>query len=59
MHDIVQIIQFQRKGIHLDKIERFHIHKESAANNHLNDVHTTPANRIFDTILNDLQEENQ
>ena len=32
-------------------IERFHIHKEAASHNHLNDEHTITPNRIFDSIL--------
>jgi hypothetical protein len=42
----------QKKGIHLNTIERFHIHKEAAQNNHLSDDHTITANRIFHTIFN-------
>jgi len=52
IHDVMQILQFQKKGQHLNTIERFHIHKEASANNHLNDEHTVTPNRIFDTILN-------
>ena len=51
IHNVMQIIQFQEKGTHLNTIERFHIHREVAANNHLNDDHTISANRIIDTIL--------
>jgi hypothetical protein len=58
MQDIMQVIQFQKKGIHLNTIERFHIHKEAAANYHLNDDHTVSPNKIFETILRDLQSEN-
>jgi len=35
MHDIMQTIQLQKKGIHLDTTECFHIHKEAVTNNHL------------------------
>jgi len=31
---VMQIIQLQKKGIHLDTIERCHIHKEAATKNH-------------------------
>jgi len=55
MHNVMQIIQLQKKVIHLDTIERFHIHKESATNNQLNDEYTLSTNRIFDNILRDLQ----
>jgi hypothetical protein len=53
MH-IIQIIQFQKKGIHLNAVERFHIHKEGAANNHFNDDYTVSANKIFNNILKNL-----
>jgi len=55
MQDVMRVLQFQKKGIHLDTIERFHIHRQAAKNNHLNDDHTLSANRIFDTILSDFQ----
>ena len=56
---IMQRIEFQKNGIRLNTIERLHIHTEAAANNHFNDDHTISTNRIFDTILKDIQEENQ
>jgi len=59
MHDVMQIIQLQKKGIHVNTIERFHIHKEAATNNHLNDDYTLSTNRIFDTILRDFHYEVQ
>jgi hypothetical protein len=55
----MQILQFQKKGPHLNTIEWFHIHKEAAANNHLNGDYTISNNRIFDTILRGLQSELQ
>jgi Fe-S-cluster formation regulator IscX/YfhJ len=57
VQDIMQVVQFQKKGIHLNTIERFHIHKEAAANNHLNDDHTLSPNKILETILKDFQTE--
>jgi hypothetical protein len=48
----MQKLQFQKKDLHLNTTERFHIHKEAASNNHLNDEHTITPNRNFDTILN-------
>ena len=59
MQDIMHILHFQKKGTHLDTMERFHIHRQATSNNHLNDDHTLSANKIFDTILNDLQDECQ
>jgi len=49
----------RKKGIHLKTMEPFHINKEAAANNHLNDTHTIYANKIFDTIHVRFKEENQ
>jgi hypothetical protein len=51
MNEIMQILQCHKKGPHLNTIERFHIHVESKANNHLNDDHTTFQNAIFDVLL--------
>jgi len=48
----MQVVQFHKKGPHLNTIERFHIHKEAASHNHLNDEHTITPNRLFDSILN-------
>jgi len=50
-------VTVQTKGIHLDTIERFHIHRQAAIHNHLNDDHTLSVNRIFDAILGDFQME--
>ena len=33
----MQLVHCHRKGAHLNTIERFHIHTEFVANNHLND----------------------
>jgi len=46
----VRAAHYQKKGAHLNTLERFHIHTESAANNHLNDNHTIFPNAIFDTL---------
>jgi len=48
----MNILQFHKKGSHLNTLERFHIHKDAASHSHLNDEHTMTPNRIFDTILN-------
>jgi hypothetical protein len=47
MQDVMQVVQLQKKGVHLNTIERFYIHKEAAANNHLNDDHTLSPNKIL------------
>ena len=51
MHDIMQILQYHRKGAQLNTLKRFHIHSEAANNNHLNEGHTVYPNAIFDTLL--------
>jgi len=50
MSNIMQIVHCHRKGAHLNTIERFHIHTEFAANNHLNDPQTIFSNAIFNTL---------
>jgi len=50
----MQVLKCQKKGLLLNKMERFHIHIEAASNNHLNDNRTKSPNRIFDTILKNL-----
>jgi hypothetical protein len=50
--NIMKSIQTQKKGRHLNTIERFHIYKEAHKGNHLNDDHAVvPTNKIFDTII--------
>jgi hypothetical protein len=51
INDIMQALHHQKKGAHLNTIERFHIHIEQAAGNHLNDDHTIFPNKIFDTLI--------
>ena len=51
INDILQILYYQTKSPHLNTIERFYIHVESASSNHLNYSHTIFPNRIFDTVL--------
>jgi len=46
----MQIVHCQRKGDHLNTIERFHIHTEFAANSHLNDPQTIFPNAILNTL---------
>jgi len=52
IQDIMNILEFHKKGPHLNTLKQFHIHKEAASHNHLNDEHTVTPNQIFDTILN-------
>jgi hypothetical protein len=46
----MQILKHQRKGPHLNTLERFYIHKEANRDNHLNDDHTFLPNKIFEAI---------
>jgi hypothetical protein len=48
IQDVMNILEFHKKGPHLNTLERFHIHKEAASHNHLNDEHTVTPNRIFE-----------
>lgn len=52
---IKQIIYHQKKGPHLNIIERFYIHREATSSYSLNDNQTIYHNRIFDTILKIIQ----
>ena len=49
--NIMQVLHHHKKEAHLNTIERFYIHIEHTAGNHLNDDHTVFPNRIFDTLI--------
>jgi hypothetical protein len=51
----MEVLQFHKKGVHLNTIEKFYIHKETVNNNHLNEEYTDTSNQIFNTILKQLQ----
>jgi len=51
MNQIMEIVQYHKKGEHINTIEKFHIHIESAKNSHLNDPQTIHPNAIFDIPL--------
>ena len=51
IHNIMQILQLQNKGTHLNTIERFYIYAEYTKDNHLNDDSTVSPNKIFDKLL--------
>jgi hypothetical protein len=53
IQDTMEIQQHQKRGMHLNTVERFYIYKEASVNNHLNDEHTIPSSKIFETILKD------
>jgi len=46
------ILYYNRKAALLNTIEKFYIHAEFTANNHLNDSQNIFPNGIFDTLLN-------
>ena len=55
INNIMQILHHQKKGTHLNTIERFYIHKEHAACNHLIDEQSIFPNKIFDTLIKPIQ----
>ena len=50
-HDTMQVLQYQKKGSHLNTIERFYIYSEFTKHNHLNEEHNISPNKIFDALL--------
>jgi hypothetical protein len=51
IHNRMQILHYQKKSAHLITVERYCIHAEFAANNHLNDSQNIFPNALFDAIL--------
>ena len=51
VHNTMQILHLQKKGAHLNTIERFYIYTEYTNIHHLNDGLTISPNKIFDTLL--------
>jgi hypothetical protein len=51
MTETMQILHYQRKGAHLNTLEKYHIYTETKADNHLNDEHTIFPNTIFDLLI--------
>jgi hypothetical protein len=51
INNIMQVLHQQRKGAHLNTIERFYIRTESAGGNYLNDDHTIFINKILDNLI--------
>jgi hypothetical protein len=46
----MQVLQYQRKGPHLNTLQKYYIHAETTKNNYLNDDHTVIPNKIFEAI---------
>jgi len=42
IHNTMQVLHYQKKNAHLNKVERYYIHAEFTANNHLNDRTSFP-----------------
>ena len=51
MENIMLILNYEKKGPHLNNIERFYIQKEAASDNQLNVKQTIFPNKIFDALL--------
>ena len=51
----MHILHFQTKGMHLNTTEHFYIYKEASVISQLNDDHTIPNNKIFETLLKEFQ----
>jgi hypothetical protein len=51
MTETMQILHYQKKGAHLNTLEKYHIYTEAKADNHLNDEHTIFPNTIFDLLI--------
>ena len=46
----LHILEYHKKNMHMNTLERYHIHKEAHQNNHLNDQHTVPRNKKIEII---------
>ena len=51
IQNIMQILNYQKKGPHLNTLECSHIHKEATSENQVNDKQTIFPNRIFDPMF--------
>ena len=51
IQNTMTILYTHKKGIHLNTIERFHIHAETLRSNQLNEDYADTTNPIFNTIL--------
>jgi hypothetical protein len=57
LHNKMQVLHYQKKSTHLNTVERYYIHTEFTANNHLNDSQNIFSNAIFDAILKTHQQQ--
>jgi hypothetical protein len=51
MYDIMTPLCYNKKGIHLNTLEKFYIYQEGKRNNHINDKGTYMDNKIFQAIV--------
>jgi hypothetical protein len=51
INDIMKVLYTTNKGKLMDKIQKFHIYKETHNNNQINDKNTVKPNAIFDIIV--------
>jgi len=51
IEDIMEVLYSKTKGKLMDTMERFHIYKETQANNQINDKNTATPNIIFETTV--------
>jgi hypothetical protein len=50
--DTMQIMKIERKGRHLNTLEKYHIYRISKEEIHMNDIHDETHNPIFEVINN-------
>jgi hypothetical protein len=46
----MKVIKINKKGKHLNTLEKYHIHKRSKNGLHMNDAYIDVYNRIFETL---------
>jgi hypothetical protein len=51
VENIMKILNYQKKDLHINSVERFYTNKEAAFENQLNDKQTIFPNKIFAAIL--------
>ena len=50
INEIMEILYTTSKGSFMDTVEKFHIYRETQANNQINDKNTIKPNAIFDAV---------
>jgi hypothetical protein len=51
INEVMDVIQFAKKGRQLDTLERFYIYNDTAKGNQINDKFTMKKNPIFEAII--------